>query len=168
MRKPALIHRVIAIAFCFLRGRPYPSRLTVPQDTAGENHRTEYTLDHHGTASERGFVIVVAVGGAVHSEWRNENHDLSSATTTRSDQTSTSGSWRPIMVGGAAGIVQAPATVMRATRSGGDVTRESHRSSEPTASMSRSMFPRLPAMVISSTGKAISPPSIQSPAAPRE
>ena len=40
--------------------------------------------------------------------------------------------------------------------------------SRPTAAMPRNISFRLPAMVISSTGKRISPPSTQKPAAPRE
>ncbi len=63
---------------------------------------------------------------------------------------------------------QRPPTVMRATsRVGAEMLERSSRSL-PTMAMSCSICSRLPAMVISSTGKVSSPFSIHRPAAPRE
>ena len=64
--------------------------------------------------------------------------------------------------------ISGPPTVMRPTRID-PVRREPRRStSRPMATMSRNMSRRLPAIVTSSTGCAISPSSTQKPAAPRE
>lgn len=61
-----------------------------------------------------------------------------------------------------------PATIIRPTRIEPVDMCERGSTSEPTASMPSSISLRLPAMVTSSTGQAISPPSTQKPAAPRE
>ena len=72
----------------------------------------------------------------------------------------------PLFIGVPAG--QLPAIVICSIRS--DPVRMAPRvsTSAPTSRIPRNMSARLPAMVISSTGYAISPPSTQKPAAPRE
>ena len=70
--------------------------------------------------------------------------------------------------GPSVGAPQFPAIVICSTRM--DPMRMAPRASTsaPTSRMPRNMSARFPAMVISSTGYAISPPSTQKPAAPRE
>ena len=65
-------------------------------------------------------------------------------------------------------VRQLPAIVICSTRM--DPVRMPPRASTsaPTSRIPRNMSARFPAMVISSTGYAISPPSTQKPAAPRE
>lgn len=63
---------------------------------------------------------------------------------------------------------QLPAIVMRSTRTEPTCFEPRTSMSLPMAAIPRNISPRLPAMVISSTGWMISPFSTQYPAAPRE